>query len=104
MTISDLKTGMTVTCRNGNRYIVMRDTLFYGEEKDILFRPGGFWMSLSEYDNDFNVKPEAADDFGVERREDIDRGFDIVEVQQAESVAFIGHKKGLFNKVLWRRD
>ena len=104
MTISDLKTGMTVTCRNGSRYIVMRDTLFYGKEKDILFRPGGFWMALSEYDDDFNVKPGTDDIFGAELWEDIDRGFDIMEVQQAENVAFIGHKEGLFNNVLWRRD
>lgn len=107
MTISDLKTGMTVTCRNGERYIVLRDTAFAGKEKDVLWRPGGFWMPLSDYDDDFNLKIDRDDDWlyvNDAEREEIDREYDIVEVQKANFVAALARNDRFETKVIWRRD
>lgn len=106
MTISDLKTGMTVTCRNGERYIVLRDTAFDGKEKDILWRPGGFWMPLADYNDSLENKPDPEDDWLYipdEEREKLDREYDIIEVQKADFVAAIGRRDYFATKVLWRR-
>ena len=55
MTLDDLKTGMIVTTRNGNSYIVMRDFIDYG---DILAGLScnnviaNTWTSLLSYNQD----------------------------------------------------
>ena len=52
----DLKTGMVVITREGGSYVVIRDTIFDGEKKDVLWQKGG-WMPLEEYSDDMECIP-----------------------------------------------
>ena len=55
MTLNDLKTGMIVTTRNGNSYIVMRDFIDAGDVLAGLSCSNiisGTWISLSSYNKD----------------------------------------------------
>lgn len=52
---SDLKTGMIVECRNGDKYTVMLDTVMtYDSSNDILINveKNGEWTCLGHYTND----------------------------------------------------
>ena len=55
MTLNDLKTGMIVTIRDGNSYIVMRDFIDSGDVLAGLSCSNiisGTWISLSSYNQD----------------------------------------------------
>ena len=96
MTLGDLKTGMTVTLRNGIGYFVMRDTYLDGEEMhNILWRSGGFWMPLCMYNEDMTYKG-----LNGEAKEN---EFDIMEVFAATSPSFIYHPFGTANMTLYSR-
>lgn len=58
MTKQELKTGMTVRLRNGDRYLVIRDTCC-NSHKDILWSKDGYYVPLCNYDdNMLNIPKE----------------------------------------------
>lgn len=58
---SDLKTGMIVETRNGDRYLVMRDPNVKGRD---LIRFGGSFMPLKNYDEDLRY---SKDEFTIDK-------------------------------------
>lgn len=53
---SDLKSGAIVETRNGNKYILLLKTKYYGEIEDLLVNLAeGTYMSYSNYDDDLTV-------------------------------------------------
>ena len=50
----DLRTGMTVQLRNGERYIVLTNTGLCGDEENVMYRYGK-WLSLEWYDKDMKA-------------------------------------------------
>lgn len=61
MTLNDLKTGMIVTWRNGEKATVLRDTPKFGillnTDRNFLVRcSGDGWTTLSNYNDDFTNK------------------------------------------------
>lgn len=73
----DLKTGMTVVLRSGDRYVVMLKTGFGGDMENILWKPNvfastsGSWMPLNDYNEDLSF---------IERGNEDDWLFNIVRV------------------------
>ena len=89
-TKSDLKTGMVVEYRNGDRRIVFRN--YQGTGKDLLI--GDRWASLNDYPEDL------ADD------SDGDRNYDIMKVYNAKDFCAtlrLLDKKCCDYKVVWER-
>lgn len=63
---SDLENGMIVECKNGKRYMVVRNfnEYTYAEEKDVLIGidEGSSYMGFSDYNED--LRPISGDTFG----------------------------------------
>lgn len=61
MTLNDLKTGMIVTWRNGEKATVLRDTIFFKSllmtNRDLLVPcSGNSWTTLTNYNDEFKNK------------------------------------------------
>lgn len=110
MKTSDLKTGMVVGLRNGRMYVVLRDTYFDGEQKDVLWREGGFWMSLSDYTEDLknipSPQPFVWNESGAITEEDVKFAslYDVVVVYKPDSPGTILAKQGTGNKIIWTEE
>ena len=110
MTIDDLKTGMVVELRNGRMYVVMRDTYFDGEQKDVFWREGGFWMPLSDYAENLknipNQQPFVWNESGTITEEDFRFAslYDIVAVYRPSGPGTILAKHAAGNKILWTEE
>ncbi len=104
---SDLKTGMIVTTRMGERYVVLRDTLLEGVEKDILISLGiripGSWMPLSSYNEDMECFYDEDDNLFEYENEYPFKDFDIVIVEQPLNAAAITANISSFRKTIWTR-
>ena len=87
---SDLKTGMVVELRNGDKYLVMLNPDCEGRE---LIRFNGGYMSLNAYDNELMLKK-------------LNENFDIVKVYSAEgSICWLlGDKELVKFKPIWERE
>ena len=111
MKVSDLKTGMICTLRNGIEYIVLRDFATFSSEsndyircKHVLWNKDGM-MSLTHYNDDleylsFRGHHESYDcDKGLK-----DRSLDIMEVYLGCDFIEFYHKQDGHGKILWRRE
>ena len=89
---SDLKTGMVVECRNGNRYTVMLNTVNTQDKAvDVLISTGYAysWMALHDYSDDLRYVHE--DEDGV-YEDNCD--YDIIKVYQpSHCYSFVASKK-----------
>ena len=111
-TLSDLRTGMLVTLRNGNQYIVMRnmcDAEFRCE--DILWSKRGC-ISLSSYNANMNYASETTPcdhlqvsaDAVQQVSESTGSPYDIVEVYLSLCLADFYKKRGGGGEILWRNE
>ena len=110
-TLSDLRTGMVVTLRNGNQYVVMRnmcDADFHCE--DILWSKCGC-ISLFSYNADMNYAIKAVpsdyhlDSADTEQvNESVKSPFDIVEVYLSKSFYDFHKKRNYDGEILWRNE
>lgn len=111
-TLSDLRTGMLVTLRNGNQYIVMRnmsDAEFRCE--DILWSRRGC-ISLSSFNSKMNYVYETAPcdhlqvpaDAVQQVSESTGSPYDIVEVYLSLCLADFYKKRGGGGEILWRNE
>lgn len=106
---SDLKTGMVVEIREGMLYLVLLDTKFKGEEKNVIWREGGFWMLLDRYDENMKCLPEHddilykgdPDDPFTEEEIQSAKHFDVVAVYSPEYPAAILSRRLYGNNILW---
>ena len=92
-TLSDLKTGLIVTLRNGDQYIVMRD--FYdvtGNSEDLLWSKNGC-IPLSRYTPEMNYIDGGGDS-----------PYDIVEVYLSEGLSDFYRKREYGGNILWRNE
>lgn len=85
ITKSDLKTGMVVECRNGDKYMVLLDT----PTSDILVCGDG-WVRLQHYEDDLHV-------VGIEK-------FDIVAVYSPDEGWQMIYEYWDTQKCIWRRS
>ena len=93
--LSDLKTGMVVTLRNREQYIVVRD--FYdvtGKSEDLLWSKNGC-IPLSRYTSEMNF---------VDAGSGGDSPYDIVEVYLSESLSDFYRKREYGGSILWRNE
>ena len=91
--LSDLKTGLVVTLRNGYQYIVMRD--FYdatGKSEDLLWSKNGC-IPLSKFTSEMNFVDGAGDSPN-----------DIYEVYLSEGLSDFYRKREYGGKILWRNE
>lgn len=91
--LSDLKTGLVVTLRNGYQYIVMRD--FYdatGKSEDLLWSKNGC-IPLSKFTSEMNFVDGAGDS-----------PYDIYEVYLSEGLSDFYRKREYGGKILWRNE
>ena len=91
--VSDLKTGLVVTLRNGYQYIVMRD--FYdatGKSEDLLWSKNGC-IPLSKFTSEMNFVDGAGDS-----------PYDIYEVYLSEGLSDFYLKREYGGKILWRNE
>ena len=99
--LSDLKTGLIVTLRNGDNYLVFRD--FYDSNfhnDDILWSESGS-ISLSQYSKNMNYIGACIS--GTESSTD-DSPYDIYEVYQSEIISDFYHKRTVGGNILWRNE
>ena len=92
-TLSDLRTSLVVTLRNGDQYIVLRD--FYdvtGKSEDLLWSKKGC-IPLSKYTPDMNFTDGAGDS-----------PYDIYEVYLSEGLSDFYRKREYGGKILWRNE
>ncbi len=92
-TLSDLKTGLIVTLRNGDQYIVMRD--FYdvtGKSEDLLWAKSGC-IALSKYTPNMNYIDGGGDS-----------PYDIIDVYLSECLSDFYHKREYGGSILWRNE
>lgn len=92
-TLSDLKTGLIVTLRNGDQYIVMRD--FYdvtGNSEDLLWSKNGC-IPLSRYTPEMNYIAGGGDS-----------PYDIVEVYLSDGLSDFYRKREYGGNILWRNE
>lgn len=87
---SDLKTGMVVETRNGEKYLVMLEPDCEGREL-IRFNVG--YMSLNDYNDELMLKK-------------LNEKFDIVKVYSVESSIcwLLGDKESMKFKLIWERS
>lgn len=89
MTKSDLKSGMIVTLRNGEEYVVILNHAFYPNGVIASFAGEVKWDELDEYTDDLVCRAAVRD-------------FDIVKIQVPKS-SYIGYEK--HNRTtLWERE
>lgn len=110
---SDLKTGMIVTIRLGERYVVMKDTLLEGDDKDVLInlRIPGSWMPLNSYNEDLTAIDKEDDDifvgantlYKVVGANTLYKDFDIIRVEAPLNPAGINSVISPFVKTIWTR-
>ena len=68
MTKADLRTGMIITCRNGTKYVIMKD--FYGSDSGMIsVGKDGWsnWNDIDNYANDLTYKNDNWDIVKVEK-------------------------------------
>lgn len=90
---SNLKTGMRVTTRRGNKYAVLLQAITDdGKITDILASPTG-WLQLDNY----------SDDLALTDSNTSSKGFEIVKVEVAKYGGSILKKEGRF-ETIWERQ
>ena len=94
MTKSELRTGMIVTLRNGDRYMVFRGIQTNYTNEDVLVCPDETgWTRLESYNEDMTQK---------ENRNDL---FDIMEVWEADyPLYFMSSNKEDHYFLIWERE
>lgn len=87
---SDLKTGMVVEIRNGEKYLVMLNPDC--KDKELINFKGGY-MPLSNYNNELMLKK-------------FNKGFDIVKVYSVGSSIYwlLSDKERMEFKLIWKRE
>lgn len=91
--LSDLKTGLVVTLRNGDQYIVMRD--FYdvtGKIEDVLWSKNGC-IQLSKFTPEMNYSDGGGDTL-----------YDIIEIYVSEGLSDFYRKREYGGRILWRNE
>lgn len=60
MNKSDLKTGMWIITRGGDKYLVLRDALGFSstEDREFLLLNEDGWLGSEDYNNDLTIKTE----------------------------------------------
>ena len=111
MKVSDLKTGMICTLRNGMECIVLRDfATFPSESNDFIRCSHVLWnkdgmMSLTHYNDDLKYislrSHQEKYDYGREQK---DRSLDIMEVYLGIEFTEFYHKQDGHGKIIWCRD
>ena len=111
MKVSDLKTGMICTLRNGTEYIVLRDFATFPSETinlvrcdQVLWNTDGI-LSLSYYNDDLEYVSLRSryEKYDYEREQE-DRSLDIMEVYLRIDFIEFYHKQDGRGKILWHRD
>lgn len=69
MTKADLRSGMIITCRNGNRYMVLTNaTPTYGESALFAISSGNYnWIDLGSYNGDLTYSDSEWDIVRIEK-------------------------------------
>ena len=103
MNKSDLRSGMIVTLRNRNHYMVLLNTGMTGDMEDVLIHKIGDdigWMPLSEYADDLTFHDPGDGIFPPTPESDQD--WDIVRVEAAREAAYLSLHKHY--KTIWTRE
>ena len=103
MNKSDLRSGMIVTLRNGDPYMVLLNTGMPGDMEDVLIHKVGNdigWMPLSEYADDLTFHDPDDDIFPSDPENDPE--WDIIRVEAAREAAYLGIRKHY--KTIWERE
>lgn len=97
MTLNDLKTGMIVTWRNGEKATVLRDTinfesLWLAGRNFLVQCSGDGWIALANYNDDFTNK--------------FVDGYDIVKVEVPKNPCdcFDYERRNFKSKVVWEKE
>ena len=89
----DLKTGLIVTLRNGDQYIVMRDFFdVTGKSEDLLWAKNGC-IPLSKYTPEMNYIDGGGDS-----------PYDIIDVYLSECLSDFYRKREYSGNILWRNE
>lgn len=94
MTKSELRTGMVVTLRNGDKYMVFRGIQTNYTNEDVLVHPdANGWIRLGSYNEDMTQKGNQND------------SFDIMEVWEADyPLYFMSSNKEDHYFLIWERE
>lgn len=103
MNKADLRSGMIVTLRNGDPYMVLLGTGMTGNMEDVLIHKVGNdigWMPLCEYADDLTFHDSDEDFLPSTPEEDLE--WDIIRVEAAREAAYIGLRKHY--RTIWERE